>query len=351
MSIQKPLKWGVIGCGGIAYRRTIPGIANSQNSVLGYVMDLNPELCKTVGEEYGVPYSTNIEDVLNSDIDVCYIATPVFCHKDQVILAAKAKKHILLEKPMGLTSQEALEIIKVCKENNVKLAVGFMMRYHAHHQEIKKLLANGEIGDIVSMRAQFSCWYPDMPGVWRQNKEKSGGGAMMDMATHCIDLLLYLTDTKAKDVFAMCQTKTFHYEVEDSASIMMKMADGALAYIDANFNIPDDATQSKLEFYGTKGSIIALGTLAQEEVGTTTVTLAKENQNYDAMQTRAKLTQYELPHSNGNLYTKEIESFADSIRNNSSVTISGEEACYVQKICECAYASSDSGQKINLEEE
>lgn len=348
MSNTKPLKWGIIGCGGIAYRRTIPGIAKSEGSVLGYVMDLNPELCKKVGEDYNVSYSTKIEDVINSDVDVVYIATPVFCHKEQVIMAAKAKKHILLEKPMGLTCAEAEEIINICKENNVKLAVGFMMRYHAHHQEIKKLLESGKIGDLVSMRAQFTCWYPDMPGVWRQNKAKSGGGAVMDMATHCIDLLQYLTGTQAEEVFAMCSTQTFNYEVDDSASIMMKMAGGAHAYIDAHFNIPDDATASKLEFYGTKGSIIAIGTLSQEEVGTTTVTLAKTGQGYDAMQSRESLQSYELPGSDENLYTKEIESFADSITNDSPVIISGEEALYVQRICECAYASSDSGTKIKL---
>ena len=348
MSSTKPLKWGIIGCGGIAHRRTIPGIAKSQGSVLGYVMDLNPDLCKTVGEEYGVSYSSNIEDVINSDVDVVYIATPVFCHKEQVIMAAKAKKHILLEKPMGLTCQEAEEIINVCKENNVKLAVGFMMRYHAHHQQIKELLQSGKIGDIVSMRAQFTCWYPDMPGVWRQNKAKSGGGAVMDMATHCIDLLQYLTGAQAEEVFAMCSTQTFNYEVDDSASIMMKMKGGAHAYIDANFNIPDDATEGKLEFYGTKGSIIATGTLAQEEVGTTKVTLAKTGQGYDASQARGELKSYELPASDGNLYTKEIESFADSIINDSPVIISGEEALYVQRICESAYASSDSGTKIKL---
>ena len=74
------------------------------------------------------------------------------------------------------------------------------------HSVVQSLIESGKIGDVVSMRAQFTCWYPDMPGVWRQTKAKSGGGAVVDMATHCIDLLHHLSGTKAEEVFAFCST-------------------------------------------------------------------------------------------------------------------------------------------------
>ena len=115
------IKWGVIGCGGIAYRRTIPGMMLSENSELVAVMDTNYDAALKTKEEFGAKYAFDkYEDVIALDeIDAVYIATPVFCHKEQAIACAKAGKHILLEKPMGLTIEESAEIANVCKESGV----------------------------------------------------------------------------------------------------------------------------------------------------------------------------------------------------------------------------------------
>jgi len=166
------LKWGIIGCGGIADRRTLPGMMLSQTSECYAVMDANPKAAQACKEKYGAKFATaDYNEILAMpEVDCVYIASPVFCHKEQALAAAKAKKHILLEKPLGLTTEESLEIIDACEENGVKLGVGFMMRYHAYHKAIKEVIENGTIGDIVSMRAQFTCWYPDIEGAWRQDK-------------------------------------------------------------------------------------------------------------------------------------------------------------------------------------
>ena len=126
------INWGVIGCGGIAFRRTIPGLVLSENSNLVAVMDTNFDAAKTVQKEFDAKYAfDNVEDLLAVDeIDAVYIATPVFCHKDQVMKAATAKKHILLEKPMGLTLEDSVEIKEFCEKQGVKLGVGLMMRFN-----------------------------------------------------------------------------------------------------------------------------------------------------------------------------------------------------------------------------
>jgi len=343
------IKWGVIGCGGIAYRRTIPGMMLSENSELVAVMDTNFEAAQKVKEEFGAKYAfATVEEVLAlEEIDAVYIATPVFCHKAQAIAAADAKKHILLEKPMGLTVADSVEIAEYCKAKGVKLGVGLMMRFSAYHQKIKALIAEGAIGEIVSMRAQFTCWYPEIEGSWRQTKKYGGGGALMDLGVHCIDLLMYLSGMKVCGLNAICDTQTFKYEVDDSASLVMKMENGAHAYVDVNFNIPDDAAQARLEFYGTKGSIIADGTLAQEEVGTVKVTLS-DPAGYDAFQKRGELNSYMLEGASGNMYTKEIETLSDAIINNKTPLITAEQGIFVQKITEAAYEASASGNFINL---
>ncbi len=345
--MKKTVKWGVIGCGGIADRRTIPGMLLAENAELVMVMDRNKELAVKVGEKCNVPYTDSIEELLAADIDAVYIATPVFCHKEQAEQAMLAGKHVLIEKPVGMNAAEAKELREIAKEKGVKLGVGMMMRFHTHHQKAKEIIAAGKIGDIVSMRAQFSCWYPEIAGSWRQIKKLGGGGAMMDLAVHCLDLLQYVTGTKAVGVTAICDTQTFTYEVDDSASILMKMDNGAHAYVDVNFNVPDNAAVSRMEIYGTQGSILCDGTLAQEEVGTTRVSMT-DLAGYDAMQARNDDNFVYMDPASGNMYTKEVESFSASILEDTIPMAKVDDAIFVQEIAEAAYESSDTGKFIRL---
>ncbi len=339
------IKWGVIGCGGIAYRRTIPGLMLAENSELVAVMDTNFEAAQKTKEEFGAKYAfATVEEVLALDeIDAVYIATPVFCHKAQAMAAADAKKHILLEKPMGLSVADSQEIADYCAAKGVKIGVGLMMRFSAYHQKMKALIAEGAIGEIVSMRAQFTCWYPEIPGSWRQDKSKSGGGALMDMGVHCIDLLQYISGLKAKKLTCFAQSQTFNYAVDDSAALLMKMDNGSTAYVDANFNIPDDAAHCRMEFYGTKGSILAEGTIGQDETGKLELTMSADT-GYDAQQNREVNAARNVEVvSGGNMYEKEISSFANAILKDTSPEITAEDGIFVQKIIETAYAASDKG--------
>ncbi|MBQ8816700.1 MAG: Gfo/Idh/MocA family oxidoreductase [Lachnospiraceae bacterium] len=344
------MKWGVIGCGGIADRRTLPGMMLADNAELIAVMDSNAEAAERVKEKYNAKYALdNVEELLAIDeIQAVYIASPVFCHKEQAFAAAKAGKHILLEKPMALTAEESMEIAECCKQAGVKLGVGLMMRFHSYHQEMKKLIAAGKLGEIVSMRAQLTCWYPDIPGNWRQNKALSGGGALMDMGIHCIDLLQYISGLQASKVTGFAETQTFSYNADDSATIVMKMNNNALAMVDANFNIPDAAAKCRLEFYGTKGSIMAEGTISQIEAGDVSILISDDSLAYDASQNREELVPVKLNVPLGNMYTKEIESFGRAVLNDTEPEITAADAIAVQKIVEQAYLASENGITATL---
>ena len=347
---MKKIKWGIIGCGGIARRRTIPGLVKAGNAELVAVMDTNEAFAKEVAAEFDAKYAFSDLDSLLAleEVDAVYIATPVFCHREQVLAAANAGKHILLEKPMALTSKEAEELMSLCESKGVRLSIGLMMRFHAYHEEMKRLIAEGAIGDIVSIRSQFACWYPDMPGVWRQDKAKSGGGALVDLGVHCIDLVQYVTGLRATEVTAFCETQTFSYGVDDSASVLLKMDNGALCVIESNFNIPDDAVTGKIEIYGTAGSMRADGTLAQEEVGTVQVLRSDAGKAYDANQTRQGNVSEYIDVPTGNMYTKEVERFGDAIQNGTEVPVPAQDAIYVQKIVEAAYTASAEKRFVTI---
>ncbi len=340
---MKKVKWGVIGAAGIADRRTIPGLMISNNAELVAVMEINMELAEKIRSKYNCKYAyDNYQDLIdNPEVEAIYIASPVFAHREPALAVAKAKKHLLCEKPIGMTVDECKEIIDACKEAGIKYATGFMMRFGAYHMAIKKLIADGEIGDVVSARAQFTCWYPDMPGAWRQDKKLSGGGALVDMAVHCIDILEYMLGTQTEEVAAFVDTRSFSYNVDDSANVMLKFANGAVGYVDSHFNIPDDAAKCRVEIYGTGGSVIAEKTLGQIDGGEVEV-YKSEAKGYDAQQDRNDVVATKLNVEFGNMYTREIESFSNSILNDTAVEVPMEIGLHVQQVTDAAYRSTQN---------
>jgi predicted dehydrogenase len=347
---MKKVKWGVIGAGGIADRRTIPGMMLAKNAQLVAVMDVDMELSEKVRARYEAKKAYCDVDTLldDPDVEAVYIASPVIYHKEQAIKAAMAKKHILIEKPLALTSEEAQEVIEICGREGVLLAAGFMMRFHAYHQKMKQIIQSGKLGEVVSCRGQLCCWYPEIENAWRQKKDLGGGGALIDMGIHCIDLLQYITGLDAVKVAAITATNTFKYEVEDSSSTLMQLENGAVCYVDAYFNIPDVAAKERLEIYGTKGSILAEGTIGQVEGGKADIFLSDDGIGYEAKQDRIEVESTDMEAELGNMYTKEIESFGESILNGRILDVPAKDALRAQKIVEAAYTSSKTGRFISL---
>ncbi|MDF2668828.1 MAG: oxidoreductase, glucose--fructoseoxidoreductase [Paenibacillus sp.] len=346
------LGWGIIGAAGIADRRTIPGLLKAANAQLVAVMSPTMGKAEAIRAKYNAARAfSNIEDLLaDPEVQAVYIASPVKFHKEQAIQAALAGKHILIEKPVALTAADAEEIAVVCKEQGVQLGVGYMMRYHTHHRTMKQLVEQGTIGRIVSCRAQLTCWLPPESNNWRLTWAESGGGALMDMGVHCIDLLQYITGCRVKRVSAFTGNLTFDYEVEDSASVILQLDGNIFGYVDSNYNIPGSTAKCKLEFYGTKGSMVAKGTIGQLETGVLEVSwLTDEGGISDAAAGSGPSEDMpQLLQPPGDLYTRQIESFSHSVLSGSPIEIEIEEAIYVQKIAEAAYASSSSGMSVTL---
>lgn len=347
---MQKVRWGVIGAGGIADRRTIPGMLLANNAELVAVMEVKMDQAESLRAKYNAKRAFDDVDALlaDKDIDAVYIATPVACHREQAMKAARAKKHILLEKPVAMTTAEGLEVARVCHEEGVLISVGLMMRYHAYHQQMKKIVENGDLGRIVSCRAQLTCWYPEIPGAWRQKKETAGGGALMDMGVHCIDLIQYITGSKAVKVAGLVGTKEFSYEVEDSSTILMELENGAYATVDAYFNIPDAAARCRLEVYGTAGSMLAEGTISQAEGGRLDVLLSGDHSDYDAQQNRNEVLPIQIDVVFGNMYAKEIESFGNSILTGMPVEVTAAEAIQVQRVVEAAYESAANSRLLQV---
>ena len=334
------MKWCVIGAGGIADRRTIPAILSDEGSELCAVMDRVPAVAKAIGEKYGVPYFSDEEEMLKAvSSDAVYIGTPVFCHKKQIELAIAYGRHVFVEKPIAMNAEEGRALLDKCRAANLQLTVGYMMKYHSLHERAKAMLREGAIGDVNAVRAQFTCWYPDIEGAWRQKRALGGGGALMDLGVHCIELIEFLLDDEIEEVKGICSTRTFSYEVEDGAIIVFRTKGGVLGHVDVAFNIPDAASESKLELYGTAGYLLAKGTLGQEEVGTLTHLYAPQGA-YDAAQVRTTQEPVTYTPEGKNLYEHQIRLFRETVASGTPDYFYAERAVGVQSVVDKIYAEN-----------
>ena len=344
------VKWGVIGAGGIAMRRTIPeGITAARNAELAAVMDVDETRARAVSKKFdGVPFYTTADALLaHPGVQAVYIATPTHVHAEQCLAAIKAGKHVLVEKPVAMTAAEARKVKAAAACKRVKLGTGFMMRHHGAHQKIAQLMAQGAFGRPVLGRAQLSCWYPPIPGAWRQIPELGGGGSFIDMGNHCADLLEVFLG-KVAEVNAFVGNLVHDYKSEDSAAVLLKFESGALGVVDNFFNIPDEASANVLELYGSQGSVRCEGTVGQGAGGRCLLTLLKETGGYDAKQARQEQGAQELQYEKVNTYRAEIEDFSDAILSNRQPAVTYDDGIWSMKVCEAVYKSARTGRTVKL---
>lgn len=349
MSEDNKIKWGVIGSGGIARRRTIPeGIVKAEHAILGTVYDINKNINNVVAGEFKAFAAGSIRGLLKSDIDAVYVASPASLHLSHVIACAKAKKHILCEKPLGMNVREAEKMIRICKDEGVLLGTGLMMRFLSQHQAALKIIQDGKLGYPVYGRAQLSCWYPPMEGAWRQQPSLGGGGSLMDMGSHCIDLLeMFFGNVKKVSCFI---NNTIHsYKSEDSATVSLFFENGTLATVDTFFCIPDNSSKNVLELYGSKGSILAKGTIGQGSAGEMTAYIEDDSSGYNAQQVRAAGDGQIIDPEPVNTYLAEIEEFSRAILEKREPANNATLGLKSQIILAACYKSAKTGKtaKVN----
>lgn len=348
---MEQIRWGIIGAGSIAKNRTIPGLLQAEHARLQAVMTTTMAKSQAIAAEFGAPGAYDTVEALLADpeVDAVYIATPVYLHLPQIKLAAAAGKQILCEKPLGLNAAEAQEAIDVCKAAGVTLAVGFMMRYGAHLNQMKAALAEGKLGKLVAGFGQFSCWVEPRPGgFWATTMEQAGGGPIMDMGIHLIDLIHYVTGQKITHVTAMQECVAFdapEYTVDDTSSAILRLESGAQFVIQTLFNVPDSASCWRFDLMGTRGRMLGENIIGQEDTGKLRCALLQAGEDPCG----AMLPEEDWPTAFCNLYTREIEQFSLAVLNNRPVDVPPETALAAQKVIDAAYESSRTGKTVPVE--
>ncbi|HEY3328938.1 MAG TPA: Gfo/Idh/MocA family oxidoreductase [Capsulimonadaceae bacterium] len=351
-----PIGIGLIGTGGIAQNHQLPALSKLQAEGkvrIVAVAELNEEKSAAVASKYSIPnVYTNYADLLSRpDIDAVSVCTPNFLHKQPTIDALRAGKHVLVEKPIGLNAIEGAEMVETARQCDRQLMVGLNLRFGTGPKALKRFIDDGRIGDIYHARCHtlrrrgIPSW-----GVFTQ-KDKQGGGPLIDLGVHILDLTLWLmgypepmsvtgqTFTKfgtREGVLGLAgQWDTKNFTVEDYGVAMLRFKNGSSLVIESAFAANIERDEYYTQLMGTEGGAyinprdVEQLKIFREESGTLTDTTP--------FGLKANLS-----------HEDEIRAFVDAIANNTPVPVPGEQGLMVATIMDAIYKSSDTGVEVRF---
>jgi len=262
------VKWGIIGTRGYAAKSATPGIKASKKGELVAVLGRDPDRTKEFAREHDVEVAvTGLDEFLATPgLEAVWIVSPTFLHHPQGMAALKAGKHVLLEKPFAATASEAWELVETATKTGTVLATGYQGRYVPGHQTMRKLIADGTVGDVTVARTHYGVHRDGPPPQWRQHRAEARWGALADIGTHHLDLLRMLLG-EVVDAHGLTGHQ-LGFETEDVAAAALRFESGVLATLTATVNVWKMAT--RVEVHGTEGALVALDT---NPAGAGTVTL------------------------------------------------------------------------------
>ena len=248
--MYQKIRIGIIGCSSIAKSSTIPAILKSTNCKLAFIGSRNKDKAKKIAQEFECEKYGSYEDILDDDsIDAVYVSTPVGTHEELVIKSAQNGKHVLCEKSSTTSFDSAKKMIKVCKDNNVRLMEGFMFRFHPSHQKVKEFINNGTIGKIFSFSSRYG-----FPPISKDNiryYKSLGGGILNDAGCYPINASRMLFGTEPEGI--LCDlVMDREKQVDTKATIVMDFNDGRYSQSAVGYDL---FYQSVYSLWGSEGSL------------------------------------------------------------------------------------------------
>lgn len=347
--MSNKIKIGIIGAGNIAQSAHIPAYLAQDDMELYAVYDIKESRAKEVAEKYGFKHAvSSLDELLGmEELDAVSVCTWNNGHAESVIAAANAGKHILCEKPMAMTVAEAEAMAEAVRKNNVTFMMGFVNRFRAESKVIKELADAGKFGDIYYAKCGL-IRRRGTPLGWFTDLSKSGGGPVIDLGVHAIDVTWYymgkpepvsvsavtynkIGDYKTKGVsrWEALDTDDLVFETEDSAAALIRFKNGASMTVDVTWAINGKDRSIYSEIYGTKaGASLDPFCIYSEEGGY-------------LMDSRPVV-------EGENMFNNEIRHFLDCIKNKQQPLATLEDGIAIQKILNGIYESAKLGREVQL---
>ncbi|MEH3118988.1 MAG: Gfo/Idh/MocA family oxidoreductase [Methylorubrum populi] len=269
--------WGIVGYGWVARDYMAPAIRAAGHRLVA-VADPGAA-SRAAAEVEGARAHADLAGLIaDPAVEAVYVATPNHLHRGAVEALCAAGKAVLCEKPMAASLADAEAMAAAVRRANAFYGTAFDQRHHPGHRAMRTLVHEGRIGTVTAVRIVYACWldraWTSFRGQdnWRIDPVQAGGGALMDLAPHGIDLVDFLLGEPIAEIAAMTQARAQDYAVDDGALLIGRTASGALAQLNVAYNCPDALPRRRLEVVGTRGLITATDTMGQTAGGTVTVT-------------------------------------------------------------------------------
>lgn len=346
---MKTVNIGIIGAGGIATNAHLPAYQNCPNANIVAVADINEAALEKAKNNFNIPNAfTDYRDLLKMDeVDAVSVCTPNYMHMDPAIAALRAGKHALVEKPLAMNAGQAQKIVDTARETGMKCMTAFVSRFGAEAQILKRYVEAGDLGGIYYGRAQF-LRRRGIPGwgVFGQ-KDKQGGGPLIDLGVHVLDLALWLMGhPKPVSVSGMAVTKFGHrsdvvglmgqwdvstYTVEDFGAGFIRFEDGSVLLLESSFasNIKESHLQQVTLMGDQGGADLQPLSIYREERGV----LVDVSPAFVAPNKGFEL---------------EINAFVNAVANDTPVPIPAEDGLMVNKIIDAIYCSGELGREVEI---
>jgi 1,5-anhydro-D-fructose reductase (1,5-anhydro-D-mannitol-forming) len=324
---QRTIRYGIIGFGRFAERAIAPAIRRAKNSEVVALQKRSVEEARSKANECSIPLAFSAVDELvhHPDIDAVFVASANSAHCPETLAAAKAGKHVIVEKPMALNAREAELMIAACAQGGVKLMVGHMVRLSPVVRRMRELIAAGRIGHVKAARAELIYDARISHRKWLIDRAVAGGGPVYDVGVHCIDTLRYVLGGEPSSVTGTLWPAPTETSTEESAFVTLQFPDGVMASVFCSFTAP--YRRVLLEIIGTEGVITAPDFTSGDLTGRLTLTRGKGDRPADVVTE-------EIPVPN--LYIEEATLFTDWILGGEEPELTGSNGLLNQRIIDRA---------------
>ncbi len=340
------LRFALLGCGRIAKKHAEILAKQLPEAELAAVCDLKADRAETCGKKYGVPYFTDMHQMMRQEggrIDVVNVLTPSGDHAEHTVALAAYGKHIVVEKPMALTIDDADSMIRACDRAGVKLFVVKQNRYNYPVQKLRTALEEGRFGKLVLGTVRVR-WCRDQRyydqdawrGTWRYD-----GGVFTNQASHHVDLLEWMMGD-VESVFAKSATQLVRIEAEDTGVVVLKFTNGALGIIEATTATRPKDLEGSLSILGEKGTVEIGGFAVNEMKIWNFVDGRPEDADVVARFRQNPPDVYGFGHVE---YLKDV---IGSIRNNTRALVDGLEGRRSLELIMAIYESIETGREVFL---
>lgn len=342
------LKVGIIGCGGIAYASHIPWYKKSPNAEIVALCDVDKQKLKKVAKCFEISgiYNDYKELLKRDDIDSVDVCTSSYTHFQIVVDACKAGKHVLCQKPMANSIDEAKTMVNAARENNVKLGIIYMFRFRNEYLHLKMYVANGQLGQITTIRGRMAHagGLGIKPEDWRYSFRK-GGGSFSLLGVHHVDLFRWLNGP-VKRVCAISKTLKCNMQGDDTMAAILEFENGVVGVIDTGYTVTAPGN-TLVEVYGDKGAV-----LINQSDKSFQLYIDKNSENkipYTEQKENKKWQKYNIDKLKKlSKFDNYIKHWIDCIINDKEPVTPGEEGMASLEIVLAAYESAATGKWVEL---